>query len=271
MSSPTPTETATAIASEPDFALCPAAAQQLAQFEGMVRRDIAGEQRHSFEINLPEAARLLVLGYTMEGHPAACPDGWNCGQGQLHEEYGVHVNGAFIGAYYDQTAGDAWFPAGPWNTGDVVPAGPVTIEVAHLLTGTPPESVSFKLTVCAKPPPTPTPTFTSTSTATATPTETVTPSATSTETPMPTETTPSPPEDTPTPTDTPIPTDTPTPTDTSTPTATATPVAVGLIRIVLDSRLAQCYHRFTPLVRFACRFSNVSVPQLRGSLHIRTR
>ncbi len=134
---------------EPTFATCPPDSELLEHVSGYVRRDKESGQSRTYELTLPEETQVVVVGYAQEGHPESCPDGRNCGQSQLHEEFNVTINGDRVGTYYDQTAGDAWFPVGPWRTEKSLPAGTLTVKVDHLLTGTSAESVSFKLSVCA--------------------------------------------------------------------------------------------------------------------------
>lgn len=134
---------------EPDFAPCPAVAERLATIAGTLRRDIPPHQQQ-IRVALSEPAIVTVLGYVKEGHPESCPGGPNCGQGQLHEEIEVLVGDEPIGEHRDRGDVDAWFEAGPWQSSPQE-TGEALITVAHRMEGTTPESVSFKLTVCAEP------------------------------------------------------------------------------------------------------------------------
>lgn len=134
---------------EPDFPPCPAAAEQLATIAGTLRRDIP-PHRQQIRVELAAPAAVTVLGYVKEGHPESCPGGPNCGQGQLHEEIEVLVGDEPIGEHRDRGDVDEWFAAGPWRSSPQA-AGEAIVTVAHRMEGTTPESVSYKLTVCAEP------------------------------------------------------------------------------------------------------------------------
>lgn len=146
---PEPTATRTPYV-EPDFQACPADTWPLGTFAGTLRRD-RPPRAQTYTVPLAFEAQVTVLGYAREGHPEACPGGATCGQGQLHEEFAVGINGVVVGTHTDQGDIDAWLPLGPWQTPAVLPAGELELTVAHLLQGTTPESVSYKLTVCAEP------------------------------------------------------------------------------------------------------------------------
>lgn len=138
---------------EPAFAVCPDHTVELARFADTLSQS-PDARRREYSVEVPYAADLLLTGSVKEGHPESCPDGANCGQRQCFEEFRVAINDQEIGRYLDQTVGDAWFVAGPWKTASPVSDGVAQVVFEHLLRGLTAESVSYKLTLCARTAPT---------------------------------------------------------------------------------------------------------------------
>jgi hypothetical protein len=145
--------------------VCPAGTEKIDTILGGPLLANGSPSSKTHTVTLANAARLIFAGFIKEGHPENCPNGSDCNQGQLYEEITLSVNGTKIGQSTD-TGGpvDAWVPVGPWETDSTISKGSVSVVVAHRKRSTKgPESVDYKLAVCAQlpqstPPPTKTPT-----------------------------------------------------------------------------------------------------------------
>lgn len=169
------TPTPTPPQSEP---VCPAGTDQVDVITGgpLLANGTPSSKTHT--LTLDNAAKLIFSGFLKEGHPEDCPNGPSCNQGQLYEEITLSVNGTKIGESTD-TGGpvDAWVPIGPWETSSTINKGSVSVVINHRKRSTKgPESVDYKLAVCAqKPQSTPVPSASPTPTKPNDPTPTVCP------------------------------------------------------------------------------------------------
>lgn len=139
----------------PEFAACPAGWEELARYEGRLRSTGPTTLEQRFTLDRP--ARVALVGYAQEGHPeVGCPGNPECEQGQAHESFQAAVAGRTIGVYRD-TGPDvnAWVPAGPWATRELLNPGSHTVRFTHLQEGSGPQSVIYRMTMCVRPDPTP--------------------------------------------------------------------------------------------------------------------
>ena len=142
---------------EPDFKQCPSGYIEVTRVDGGLLADREPNQR-THQIELGCLSELLLLGWTAEGHPEIpeCSieggpgEPSACNQLQDFENYEVDLDGVIFGDYIDSlsSAENAWFDAGPWT----INAEPGThdLRFSHTLEGDTPESVFYKITVCAK-------------------------------------------------------------------------------------------------------------------------
>ncbi len=164
---------------EPNYIACPPGTQEITRVSGMLLENMEPRTK-TYTLNLPEDSKISVVGYAKEGHPEDCPSGPSCHQGQMYEEFTAAVNGTVFGEYTDHGADlDAWINiGGPWETSSIIPKGTAEFKLAHKMRNpdkTEPESVDYKLTVCAAPKPTAAPTPTPKPTAVPTPKPSATP------------------------------------------------------------------------------------------------
>lgn len=236
---PSSTPIPTPVYVEPSYPQCASGTEQMDQYSAQLRRDISSETSRTYTFNLDASKSITFKGFAKEGHPELyCPNPSNsiCNDTQDNESFKVTVDGKEIGRYTDKGKDvNAWSEIGPWTT-EVLSAGQHTIKFEHLMLGSGPQSVDYKVTSClsktvSTPTATNTPSPIPTTTIIITPvqiTATSTPEPTVTDTPEPTVTA------TPEPTSTAVPTQ---PATTTTPVGgqTVTPTPTGEVEGVAIS------------------------------------
>ena len=151
--SPTVTPSPTPLPySPPDFPQCPATFDLLATFEDQLRRD-KEPRSHTSSFTLGSDSSVWISGWVKEGHPErGCPAHPTCSQNQDHEDVIIEINSLQIGSYEDSEHGpdeNAWFATGPFST-DLEP-GVHSLVFRHSLHGSGPQSVDYRISLCARP------------------------------------------------------------------------------------------------------------------------